>query len=77
MNNIGIHDCRMIRSPLPDEDLEYLSPADLILLAGGSVERGWHDPVHQFVREEDGALSHNLLGPEPSSQSMVAAVESC
>lgn len=41
MNNIGISDCRMIRSGLQEQDLEYLWAADIILLAGGAVERGW------------------------------------
>lgn len=41
MSEIGLHDCRMIPSEPRPEDRAYLSRADLILLAGGEVERGW------------------------------------
>jgi hypothetical protein len=43
MAEIGIHagDCRHIPSQPAPEDLEFLAAADLILLAGGDVQRGW------------------------------------
>jgi peptidase S51-like protein len=41
MGEIGIHDCRMIPSAPQPADRTYLKEADLILLAGGDVERGW------------------------------------
>ncbi len=41
MEGIGISDCRMIPSAPTAEDLEFFDAADLILLAGGDVERGW------------------------------------
>lgn len=41
MDGIGISDRRMISSSFGAEDKEYLERADLILLAGGGVERGW------------------------------------
>jgi hypothetical protein len=41
MDQIGIRDCRQIPAKPAPEDLEFLAGADLILLAGGDVERGW------------------------------------
>jgi cyanophycinase-like exopeptidase len=41
MSEIGITNCRHIRSQPGDEDLAFLERADLILLSGGDVERGW------------------------------------
>ena len=41
MEGIGIFDCRMILSTLSDTDLAFLDDADIILLAGGDVEKGW------------------------------------
>ena len=41
MQGIGIPDCRMIPAEPTDEDLDFFDQADLILLAGGDVERGW------------------------------------
>jgi peptidase E len=41
MAEIGIHDCRHIPSRPGDEDFAFLERADLILLAGGDVRRGW------------------------------------
>jgi cyanophycinase len=38
---IGIAECSMIRSSFPAEDHARLAHADLILLAGRDVERGW------------------------------------
>jgi peptidase E len=44
MEGVGINDCRMIRSAggsLSPDDLAFLHQADIILLAGGDVEKGW------------------------------------
>lgn len=41
MDGIGIKDCRMIPSSFSAEDESFLNEADIILLAGGDVERGW------------------------------------
>lgn len=41
MGEIDLADCRMIPSNPSAEDLRFLGGADLILLAGGSVEQGW------------------------------------
>jgi peptidase E len=42
MENIGISDCRLIPSRLSSDDESFLNEADIILLAGGDVERGWN-----------------------------------
>jgi cyanophycinase-like exopeptidase len=41
MAEIGISDCRMVPAEPAPADLAHFDAADLILLAGGSVERGW------------------------------------
>ncbi len=41
MEGIGVSDCRMIPERPSPEDLDFFDRADLILLAGGDVERGW------------------------------------
>jgi len=41
MEGFGISHCKMLQSSFPDEDVAFLERADLILLAGGEVERGW------------------------------------
>jgi cyanophycinase len=41
MGAMGISNCRMAPTRLSDEDRTFLEQADLILLAGGDVERGW------------------------------------
>lgn len=41
MRRIGISNCRMAPTRPSDEDRTFLEQADLILLAGGDVERGW------------------------------------
>lgn len=41
MTGIGISDCRMIKSSFPREDKLFFERADIILLAGGDVQRGW------------------------------------
>lgn len=41
MKSVGINDCRMISSAFSVEEALFVQDADLILLAGGEVERGW------------------------------------
>ncbi len=41
MENIEVRDCRMIRSSFTSADELFMNEADIILLAGGDVERGW------------------------------------
>jgi cyanophycinase len=41
MENIGIQGCRMILSSFTADDEAFMNEADIILLAGGDVERGW------------------------------------
>jgi cyanophycinase len=41
MQSMGISNCRMAPTQLSQEDRAFLEQADLILLAGGDVERGW------------------------------------
>ncbi len=41
MAEVGITERRMIKTTLEAEDLDFLDHADLVLLAGGDVERGW------------------------------------
>ncbi len=41
MTEVGIENCRQIPSQPTDEDRSFLEQADLILLAGGDVRRGW------------------------------------
>lgn len=41
MNSVGITDCRMIQSKFSPVDEMFLKDADLILLAGGDVKKGW------------------------------------
>lgn len=48
MESIGIDECRMIPASLSTEDSLFIEDADLILLAGGDVLRGWR------VFEENG-----------------------
>jgi cyanophycinase len=42
MEDIRISDCRMIPSRLSSDDESFLNEADIILLAGGDVEKGWN-----------------------------------
>ncbi|HEY6349292.1 MAG TPA: Type 1 glutamine amidotransferase-like domain-containing protein [Candidatus Angelobacter sp.] len=42
MEGIGLPSCRMIPSVPSPEDTKFLAAADLVLLAGGDVERGWN-----------------------------------
>jgi peptidase E len=41
MGEIGIRDCRHVKCPPSGEDRQFLDQADLILLAGGDIDRGW------------------------------------
>ncbi len=41
MDNIDIHESKMITSSFTDEDRDFLESADLILLAGGDFKAGW------------------------------------
>ena len=41
MKLMGVSRCRMVPRQLGDEDRLFLEEADLVLLAGGDVERGW------------------------------------
>jgi Peptidase family S51 len=41
MAEIGINDCRHVPARPSPEDLAFLAEADVILLAGGDVRRGW------------------------------------
>lgn len=41
MEGIHLRSCRMIPSAPSSEDRDYLAAADLVLFAGGDVERGW------------------------------------
>jgi peptidase E len=52
MERAGIVDLRMIRSEYSEEDAAFLSQADIILLAGGDVEKGWNVFRENGVREE-------------------------
>jgi peptidase E len=41
MQSIMIRDCRMISSSYGTDDAAFINEADIILLAGGDVEKGW------------------------------------
>ena len=41
MDAMGISDCRAVPSQPSREDILFIEDADLILLSGGDVERGW------------------------------------
>lgn len=41
MDNIDIHESRMIHSAFSQEDQDFIESADLILLAGGDFKLGW------------------------------------
>jgi peptidase E len=42
MEGIGIRNCRMILSSFSSDDKAFITDADIILLAGGDVEKGWN-----------------------------------
>jgi cyanophycinase len=41
MEVTGVSNCRMVPSQPSREDILFIEDADLILLAGGDVEKGW------------------------------------
>lgn len=41
MNGINLHESRLIRSEFSSDDRTFLKNADLLLLAGGDVDKGW------------------------------------
>jgi peptidase E len=41
MDDINLHESRMIRAEFGSEDRSFLESADLLLLAGGDVDDGW------------------------------------
>jgi peptidase E len=51
MDGIEVNNCRMIRSSFSTEDAAFLNEADIILLAGGEVERGWDIFVKNGLQE--------------------------
>jgi peptidase E len=42
MESIGVVDCRMVGASFSTEDAGSIAQADIILLAGGDVEKGWN-----------------------------------
>ncbi len=52
MEGIEVTDCRMIPSEPAEDDLEALDAADLILLAGGDVHRGWRIMQRNGVQQK-------------------------
>lgn len=42
MENVGIRDCQMIMSSFSQDDRAFLEQANIILLAGGEVGKGWN-----------------------------------
>ena len=51
MTSAGVHDLRMIPRAFRAEDRSFMGDADIILLAGGDVERGWDAFVETGMRE--------------------------
>jgi peptidase E len=51
MAGAGVRNCRMILRSLPPADQSFLGEADIILLAGGDVGRGWRVFVETGMRE--------------------------
>ena len=41
MDSIDVKKCRMIKTPPTPDDQDFLNQADLILLSGGDVKKGW------------------------------------
>jgi len=62
MESIGINNCRMILSEFSEQDKNFLEQANIVLLAGGDVKKGWDifessgikEAVHK--RYNDGAV---------------------
>lgn len=51
MEGIGLESCRMVPSTPSEEDRKFLAAADLVLLAGGDVERGWTVFVDRGIKD--------------------------
>jgi hypothetical protein len=56
MAETGIRDCRHVPARPSAEDLAFLEEADLILLAGGDVRRGWTAFEESGVKDKLGEL---------------------
>ncbi|MGC2741595.1 MAG: Type 1 glutamine amidotransferase-like domain-containing protein, partial [Candidatus Angelobacter sp.] len=51
MDAMGISDCRAVPSQPSREDIFFLENADLIVLSGGDVERGWRTFEQNGLKE--------------------------
>jgi cyanophycinase-like exopeptidase len=51
MESIGIEDRRMISSSLSSDEASFIEQADLIVLAGGDVEKGWRSFQQSGIKE--------------------------
>lgn len=51
METVGVSASRMIPAQPSPEDMQFLEEAGLVLLAGGSVERGWRTIAANGVKE--------------------------
>jgi hypothetical protein len=59
MNQVGITDCRHIKSRPTTDDYSFLRTADLVLLAGGSTAKGWNVITRTELREKIVECYHN------------------
>ena len=59
MNQIGITDCRHIKSKPTEDDYKYLRKADVVLLAGGSIINGWNVMQETELQERIVNCYHN------------------
>lgn len=51
MQGIDVRTCKMILSSFPVEDESFLNEADIIVLGGGDVERGWSILTERGIKE--------------------------
>jgi hypothetical protein len=51
MEGMGISNCRSVPSQPSKEDISFIEEADLILLSGGDVERGWRTFEQNGLKE--------------------------
>jgi hypothetical protein len=51
MESMGISNCHLVPSQPSREDILFIDDADLILLSGGDVERGWHTFEQNGLKE--------------------------